>query len=173
MDELILVDIFDRETGFCSKEEAHRRGLLHRAFSVFAYSGGSMLIQQRAFGKYHSGGLWANTCCSHPRRGESLENAVRRRLREETGITGRPEEAFSFVYRHSFRPDLHEYEYDHVFLMEYDGEVTADPEEIAAVRWIPFDRLAGELLDCPEKYAPWFLTAAPRVLALMGGPDSL
>lgn len=88
-DHIILVDLLDREIGYEEKMKAHVRPLLHRAFSIFLYHDGKFLLQRRAFSKYHSGGLWANTCCSHPRRGETLAQAVDRRLREETGVSCR------------------------------------------------------------------------------------
>ena len=121
-DDIILVDIFDSEIGHTDKDDAHRRGLLHRAFSVFVIHDGRMLIQKRSRDKYHSGGLWTNACCSHPREGESLDQAVPRRMREELGFSSRAEELFSFVYRHVFSDGLVEYEFDHVFLADYDGE---------------------------------------------------
>jgi len=165
--DVILVNLHDEPVGTATKEEAHRRGDLHRAFSVFLYHEDRLLIQQRAFHKYHSGGLWANTCCSHPRPGEELEDAVRRRLKEEAGIECEVKEVFSFVYKHRFAEDLYEHEYDHVFLGEYCGEPLPDPEEIEAFRWISFGDLKRELAEEPEKYAPWFVIAAPRVLRVI------
>ena len=165
--EIILVDVYDRPVGTATKEDAHRRGDLHRAFSVFLYCGDRLLIQQRAFHKYHSGGLWANTCCSPPRPVEELEEAVSRRLKEEAGIECEVKEIFSFVYKHRFAEDLYEHEYDHVFLGEYDGEPVINPEEVAAFRWIRFDDLRRELEEQPEKFAPWFRIAAPRVLRVI------
>ena len=131
-DELILVDLFDRAIGHGEKLDVHRRRLLHRAFSVFLVDeNGRWLLQKRADGKYHSGGLWANACCSHPRWGETLPQAVSRRLQEELGITGEARELFSFIYYTPF-PSLSEYEYDHVFLLLHSGPVTPNPEEIGA-----------------------------------------
>ncbi len=165
--DVILVNLHDEPVGTATKEEAHRRGDLHRAFSVFLYHENRLLIQQRAFHKYHSGGLWANTCCSHPRPGEELEEAVKRRLKEEAGIECEVKEIFSFVYKHRFAEDLYEHEFDHVFLGEYCGEPLPDPEEIEAFRWISFGDLKRELAEEPEKYAPWFVIAAPRVLRVI------
>ena len=121
MEELILVDLDDREIGTMDKAEAHRLGRLHRAFSVFIVDCDRMLIQQRNRGKYHSGGLWANACCSHPRHGETLPEATERRLREELGISCELRELFDFVYFSRYVDDLFEYEYDHVFVGEYSG----------------------------------------------------
>ncbi|MGM9593571.1 MAG: isopentenyl-diphosphate Delta-isomerase [Candidatus Onthomonas sp.] len=164
-DELILVDIFDRPVGSASKEECHRLGLLHRAFSVFLYREGKMAIQQRAMDKYHSGGLWSNSCCSHPRPGESLSQAVQRRLGEELGLTCPCEELFSFVYHHRFQVDLFEYEFDHVYLGAYDGEIALNPQEAMDLKWVPFAELAEDLRVNPQRYSVWFLSAAPKVLA--------
>lgn len=168
-DALICVDLFDRPIGSCSKQEAHEKGLLHRAFSVFLADriGRRMLIHQRAAHKYHSGGLWTNTCCSHPREGEDTKAAARRRLLEETGIDCPVEELFSFVYRQVYENGITEYEVDHVFLGFYDGEEKewkADPEEIRAMAWISWDELALSLQQEPDRYTAWFLIAAPKVL---------
>ncbi len=159
-DDLILVDPDDREIGRGEKMDVHRRGLLHRAFSVFLFDGDRLLIQQRAAGKYHCAGLWANTCCSHPRAGQTLREAVSRRLAEECGITGVPvREAGRFVYRAVFANGLTEYEVDHVFVGEYAGAFSPDPDEIADLRYVPLPELKQEMLVRPEKYAPWFFTA--------------
>lgn len=158
--DLILVDLDDRETGCGEKTDVHRRGLLHRAFSLFLFSGDRLLIQRRAAGKYHSAGLWANTCCSHPRAGESLTEAVARRLALECGITGVPvREAGSFVYRAAFPDGMTEYEFDHVFVGEYGGPFTPDPEEVAEMRCVPLPELKQDMLDHPGRYAVWFFTA--------------
>jgi isopentenyl-diphosphate delta-isomerase len=165
MEKIILVDIFDRQTGAEEKIEAHRSPRLHRAFSLFVHHGGKMLIQQRAARKYHSGGLWANACCSHPRDGERTEEAVSRRMEEELGIRNADvKELFSFVYLHKFRDDMYEYEYDHVFSADYDGALTVNREEIEDAEWVAFEELARRLCAAPEMFASWFLIAAPRVL---------
>ena len=129
-DQLIRVDIYDKEVGYGTKEEVHRKGLLHRAFSVFLVDDDRMLIQKRHREKYHSGGLWANSCCSHPRKDESLEEAVERRLEEELGVQAPCRELCHFVYYMKFSEDMHEYELDHVFVGSYDGEVQFDDTEI-------------------------------------------
>ena len=164
-DNLILVDIFDRQVGTMGKQRAHEEGLLHRAFSVFLYHDDKMLIQRRALHKYHSGGLWANSCCSHPRDGEALDEAVSRRLQEELGVACDCREIFSFVYRHQFHESLYEYEYDHVFAGNYDGSFKLNPEEAMDAKWIDIDELAEDLVTHPEKYCVWFITAAPRVIS--------
>ena len=164
-DQLILVDLFDRETGHADKAQAHRAPLLHRAFSVFLYDGGRLLLQKRAPGKYHSGGLWANSCCSHPRRGETLTDAAHRRLREELGADCPLQEIGAFVYYHRFAGDLYEYEYDHVLLGRCGGPFSPDPAEIAETAWFTPEALNEALLCEPERFAPWFRTACPMVLS--------
>ncbi len=164
-EELILVDIFDNPVGSASKEEAHRKGLLHRAFSVLLVCGDKMLIQQRAMHKYHSGGLWSNSCCSHPRVGEELQAAVQRRLQEELGLQTPCRQVAEFVYHHKFSENLFEYEYDHVFVGQYNGKIELNPEEAMAMQWVSLDALAEDLCRNPQKYSVWFLTAAPMVLA--------
>jgi isopentenyl-diphosphate delta-isomerase len=163
-DRIILVDIYDREIGDMEKIAAHRRPHLHRAFSVFLFDGERVLIQRRAAHKYHSGSLWTNSCCSHPRTGEDLLAAAGRRLEEELGLSARVSEITSFVYFHQFSPDMYEYEFDHVLAGEYSGPVRPDPEEVAEVEWVEKDRLARDLLDRPQDYSAWFRTAAPMAL---------
>jgi len=166
MNSLIaLVDIDDNITGYETKEEVHRRGLLHRAFSVFIVRDGKMLIQKRNKDKYHSGGLWSNTCCSHQRKGEELAESVHRRMIEEMGFDTALEEKFSFIYRTQFRPDLCEYEFDHVFVGTYDGDVQVNYVEASEIRWISFEQLKEELAAEPEKFSSWFIICAPKVMA--------
>lgn len=166
-DKLIWVDIFDNEIGSGDKLDTHVRNQLHRAFSVFIVHDDKMLLQRRALNKYHSGGLWANACCSHPRRGESLEDAVQKRLEEELGIpqgSAQPHEMFSFIYFSQY-DGLSEYEMDHVFLTDYHGQLQADPDEILELRWVDMQELQKEMEEQPQKFSTWFLIAAPRVLA--------
>jgi isopentenyl-diphosphate delta-isomerase len=165
-DLIILVDIFDKEIGHGEKLQVHQNRQLHRAFSVFIINEGKMLIHQRKIGKYHSGGLWTNACCSHPRVGENLETAVNRRLIEELNISCGTEELFSFVYYDDYG-ELAEYEYDHVLLGEYKGEVSYNEEEIEAIKWVSFSELKEDLEKHPERYSTWFLIAAPKVLYLL------
>jgi isopentenyl-diphosphate delta-isomerase len=165
-DELVLVDVLDRPTGTASKEETHRLGLLHRAFSVFLVRGDEVLLQRRAPGKYHSGGLWTNSCCSHPRVGEDLASAVGRRLFDELGVVGCDcREVGSFVYRHQFADDLFEYEYDHVFLGEWHGGVIPDPDEAMDVRWVPIPEAMRLLQEEPAIFTCWFPSAASCAFA--------
>lgn len=163
---LIWVDLMDHEVGYGDKQETHRKNILHRAFSVFLYANGKVLIQQRERHKYHSGGLWANSCCSHPRRGEELLEAAERRLEEELGIeqgTCDLKEIDSFIYFQAY-DGLSEYEFDHVIVAEYDGKITPNPEEIQELRWVTYEELEKELLENPKAFAAWFLIAAPKVL---------
>lgn len=161
-DCLILVNYKDEQIGEAYKMEAHQKGLLHRAFSVFLYNGDKLLIQKRAAGKYHSAELWANTCCSHPRAGEELTAAVRRRLMEETGIQCPVRHLTSFVYRAVFG-ELTEYELDHVFVGEYGGKFCCNREEAEELKYVDMDELAKDMVRNPQKYAAWFITAFPFV----------
>lgn len=167
-DQLIYVDIFDNPVGYGSKQEAHAKGILHRAFSVFIYFEDKLLLQQRAEGKYHSGGLWANTCCSHPRKGEDTLAAAHRRLQEEAGIACPDlKELGTFVYQHKFPNGLAEFEYDHILIGAYEGPYAIDPNEIKAMAWVDKSELAKDLKNNPEKYSVWFITAAPIVLSYL------
>ncbi len=167
-DELILVDLEDNEIGHGEKLWVHENDRLHRAFSVFMIDGDKMLLQRRNVNKYHSGGLWANACCSHPRVGEELEEAVKRRLLEEIGVCSACEEMFHFVYRSVYENGLTEYEYDHVFLCHYSGAVNPSKEEIDEISWVNITELKGDIIKNPQNYASWFLIALPRLLELIG-----
>ena len=169
MEDIILVNELDQETGSGEKLAVHQAGLLHRAFSVFLWREGRLLLQRRAAGKYHSALLWANTCCSHPRPGEEVMDAARRRLGEECGISA-PElrEAFCFIYRAKLENGLTEHELDHVLLGHYDGdEFSPDPTEIAELRWWDLDAVLQAVEERPEEFAVWFRLAAPRVVDLL------
>ena len=172
---LILVDGLDRQLGEASKARAHTEGLLHRAFSVVLWregeAGREILIAQRAAHKYHCGGLWANSCCSHPRAGEELLEAARRRVLDELGVTvGELREIGSFVYRASFASALFEYEYDHVLLAEYSGELAPNPDEVSAVRWVSLDELAGLFVSSPKLFAPWAFTVLSMAMKCVTNP---
>ena len=162
---VILVDEEDRELGTMEKLEAHRRAVLHRAFSVFIFNEqGEMLLQQRADGKYHSPGLWTNPCCSHPAPGEAIEAAAHRRLNEELGFDAPLEKIFDFVYRSEFDNGLTEYEYDHVFVGEYGGPVLYNTEEVQATEYLPVEKLQDLQHSEPSRFTTWFRTALPKVL---------
>ena len=154
---VVLVDEQDVEAGVMLKLEAHERGLLHRAISVFVFnSKGEMLLQKRAEGKYHSAGLWSNACCSHPRPGEEVHAAAIRRLKEEMGLTCSLNEAFSFVYKAGFDNGLTEYEYDHVYVGFTDHEPVPDPAEVAGWSYVDIGTLDMMLANAPGRYSEWF-----------------
>jgi isopentenyl-diphosphate delta-isomerase len=156
-DEVILVDEADHELGTAPKLQAHRDGLLHRAFSVFLFnSRGELLLQRRADGKYHSGGLWTNTCCSHPRPGEETAAAARRRLQEEMGLATPLLPVFDFTYRAELDDGLSEHEYDHVFVGRTDQDPQPDPDEVAGWRWASIADVLDEMRRQPERFTAWF-----------------
>ncbi|HYH86265.1 MAG TPA: isopentenyl-diphosphate Delta-isomerase [Pyrinomonadaceae bacterium] len=155
-EQVILVDEQDRELGASDKLRAHVEGALHRAFSVFIFDrAGRLLLQRRAREKYHSGGLWSNTCCGHPRPGEETAAAAHRRLREEMNVACELREAFGFVYRAELDNALVEHEYDHVFVGELEGSPAPDPSEVEEWKWIDMDELRRELRDEPSRYSYW------------------
>ena len=157
MEYVILVDESDREIGQMEKIEAHKKGLLHRAFSVFIFnSKGEMLLQQRAAAKYHSPLLWTNTCCSHPRVNETLLNAASRRLKEEMGMSADLEYAFNFIYKVQFENDMYEHELDHVFYGTTDVLPIINPEEVEAYQYMHPDLIEKDIADHPEHYTEWF-----------------
>lgn len=167
-DLLILVDENDREIGALEKTPVHEQGLLHRAFSVFIFnSTGELLLQQRAEGKYHSPGLWTNTCCSHPRQGEEVEDAVRRRLQEEMGMQCELVFQFSFIYKHQFPNGLTEHELDHVYFGRSDEQPYPDEEEVQDWKYITMDELMQELELFPERYSPWLKVCFPQVIKML------
>jgi isopentenyl-diphosphate delta-isomerase len=156
-EQVILVDENDDKIGLADKLDAHRRGALHRALSVFVFNDkGRMLLQKRAATKYHAAGLWANTCCSHPRSDESLSDAARRRLREEMGFDCEIKEAFSFIYKVRLDNGLWEHEFLHVFIGIWGGGVSPNPEEVQKIRWEDVAAIQDEMKHSPEIFAPWF-----------------
>jgi isopentenyl-diphosphate delta-isomerase len=161
----MIVNSTGQTIGTMDKMAAHRSGTLHRAFSVFIFnSKGELLLQQRAFDKYHSGGLWTNTCCSHPRLGEMTVDAAHRRLNEEMGMDCELTELFQFSYRHVFENGLTEHEYDHVFIGISDEIPDPDPTEVADFKYLDTDLLVFELTAQPDKYTAWFKICLDRVL---------
>lgn len=161
---VVLVDEHDREVGQAPKLQAHERGLLHRAFSVFVLNGrGEVLLQRRADGKYHSGGLWTNTACGHPRPGEPAAAAARRRLREEMGFECALVPAGSFVYRARVG-GLVEHEVDHLFHGQYDAAPHPDPAEVGAWRWMRVETALADAREHPEHYTPWFALALAALI---------
>lgn len=159
-DMLILVDENDRQIGTEEKMKAHEQGKLHRAFSIFIFNPkGEMLLQKRAKSKYHSGGLWTNACCSHPRVGEELEKAAHRRLREEMGFDCELENENHFIYKVKLDHGLTEHEFDYVFAGKYDGEVKPNTEEADVFKWIDMKTLGKDIEAHPENYTEWFKIA--------------
>jgi isopentenyl-diphosphate delta-isomerase len=162
---VILVNEKDEVTGTMEKMQAHREGLLHRAFSVFIFNeNGEVLLQQRALHKYHSPGLWTNTCCSHPRVGETVEQAAHRRLMEEMGFDCALSYLTSFIYKVEFEAGLYEHELDHVFKGLYTGEVSPNAEEVAAYQWFSWDQLLADTATHPERYTYWLRDILTRQL---------
>jgi isopentenyl-diphosphate delta-isomerase len=157
MDYVVLVDSQDNELGKMEKLEAHEKGLLHRAFSIFLFnSKGEMLIQQRALSKYHSPGLWTNACCSHPAPNESIIQAGNRRLKEELGLSTELVDAFNFEYRETFENNLTEHELDHVLVGYSEGNPILNQEEAKDYRWITWANLLEEIDLNPENFTIWF-----------------
>ncbi len=157
MDQVILVNEQDEQVGVMEKLQAHVEGQLHRAISVFIFnSKKELLIHQRAFGKYHSSGLWSNTCCSHPMPGETTEAAARRRLQEEMGMQCELIKPFSFIYKAHLDHGLTEFEFDHVFTGHSDAEPVPNSEEVAAWKYINVTDLQTDIRNNPENYTEWF-----------------
>jgi isopentenyl-diphosphate delta-isomerase len=165
-EQVVLVNERDEAIGTMGKLRAHQEGALHRAFSVFLFDDrGRLLLQRRAPGKYHSAGLWTNTCCSHPRPDESLEDAARRRLMEEMGISAEVEHRFSFLYKASFDNGLHEHELDHVFFGSFSGRPDPATDEADAWDYLHPDALEADLATHPERYTVWLRECWGRVRA--------
>ena len=162
--QVILVDEKDAAVGVCEKMEAHKKGLLHRAFSVFIFNTkGKMLLQQRALNKYHSGGLWTNACCSHPASGEATILAATRRLQEELGFIVYIKKAFDFIYQADFDNGLIEHEYDHVYIGQYDGDINFNKEEVMAICYKSISEISNELQTASHNYTAWFHIAFPKI----------
>ena len=156
-EQVILVNEKDEPIGLMGKMEAHEKGLLHRAFSVFVFnSKQEVLLQQRAACKYHSPNLWTNTCCSHPRAGETNQQAGERRLQEEMGLQVPLQEVFSFIYKAPFDNGLTEHEYDHVLVGYSDAQPQINPEEVTSWKWLSLEAIKEDILQAPEQYTAWF-----------------
>ena len=165
--QVILVDEHDNEIGLAGKMQAHRSGLLHRAFSIFIFnSKGEMLIHRRAFDKYHSAGLWTNACCSHPLPHEAILDAAIRRLNEEMGMSCNLEWKFSFVYFANLEHGLIEHELDHVFMGVTDDLPIPNPDEVSEWRWTSMPMLEREIKSSPKRFTAWFKLALPKVIKL-------
>lgn len=163
-EEVVLVDKKGREIGCREKEKAHQFPTsLHKAISVLIFNKNKMLIQKRSKYKKTWPKYWANTCCSHPRRGESFQKAAERRLFEEMGIKTKLKRVFRVIYQSKFNNKWGENEYDWVFVGEYKGEISPDAEEIAEYKWIDFSKLKEDLKDNPQIYTPWFKMIVERI----------
>ncbi len=156
LDQVILVDSQDKAIGTAEKLKAHEEGKLHRAFSIFVFnSKNELLLQQRAKSKYHSGGLWTNTCCSHPNPIEPIEKTIHDRLQFEMGFDSELKHLFAFEYRAEFENGLIEHEYDHVFLGNYENNPNPNPDEVEDYKWISWSDLQTDLKQNPSKYTAW------------------
>ena len=164
-EQVMLVDGNDLQVGQMEKMEAHQKGLLHRAFSVFIFnSKNELLLQQRAFDKYHSGGLWTNTCCSHPRIGESNLDGANRRLMEEMGMQADLKWVFDFTYRAEFESGLVEHELDHVFFGQSDLLPVINRNEVETFKYVNLEALKDELQLNPQDYTPWLKICLEKVM---------
>lgn len=160
-----VVNFYDNIIGYDTKENIHNKGILHRAFSVFLYNKNGLIIQKRDIAKYHSGGLWANSCCSHPYNNENIIQAACRRLNEELGILSAPKlhSIGSIMYREVFSTAI-EFEKDRILVGEYNGHISCDKAEIEYIKTISFDDLTNDVIENPQSYACWFIIALPMVL---------
>jgi isopentenyl-diphosphate delta-isomerase len=157
LEYVILVNENDQEIGVMEKQEAHEKALLHRAFSVFIFNEkNEVLLQQRALTKYHSAGLWTNTCCSHPRVGETIEQAAHRRLMEEMGFDCELTTKTSFIYKAAFENGLTEHEFDHILVGKFNGLVSINPNEVASCKWVSVAWLQSDMQQNPQDYTAWF-----------------
>lgn len=164
-DRVILVDEQDQEIGSTGKLDAHRQGKRHRAFSIFVFNrAGQVLLQKRASAKYHSGGLWSNTCCSHPRPGIRIEQEARARLEQEMGFQCDLQWMFTFQYNVHFKNDLSENEVDHVFFGRYDGNANPNPDEVDDWKWMDLEGLINDVKANPDTYSYWLRMCIDQVL---------
>jgi isopentenyl-diphosphate delta-isomerase len=168
MENVILVNELDEPIGEMEKMEAHEKGLLHRAFSVFIFNQkNELLLQKRASSKYHSGGLWSNSCCSHPRKGESVVDAGMRRLVEEMGFSVPLESVFSFIYKAELDNSLTEHELDHVLIGRYEDAPEMNLEEVEDWKYIELETLESDMKNRPELYTEWFKIVFDRVRTVL------
>jgi isopentenyl-diphosphate delta-isomerase len=168
IEQVILVDQGDCKIGVMEKIEAHRLGILHRAFSIFIINNKSeMLLQQRAINKYHSGGLWTNACCSHPKPGESNTQAAKRRLLEEMGIVCDLKPVFQFNYQAMLDNGLMENEFDHVYLGKFSGVPVVNAQEVSDWKYVSIPVIQKKMENNPQIYTSWFKIAFPKLISLM------
>ena len=159
-EKVILVDKNDNQVGLMPKLEAHEKGVLHRAFSIFIFNSKyELLLQRRASSKYHSGGLWTNTCCSHPREGEDILDAANRRLDEEMGIKTSLRKVYDFIYKAELDNQLTEHEFDHVFYGVYDNDPKLNKDEAEDFKWVDMETLNNDIIKNEDNYTVWFKIA--------------
>jgi len=159
-EKVILVDKNDNQVGLMPKLEAHEKGILHRAFSVFIFNSKyELLLQKRASSKYHSGGLWTNTCCSHPREGEDILDAANRRLGEEMGIKTSLRKVYDFIYKAELDNQLTEHEFDHVFYGVCDRDPKLNKDEAEDFKWVDMETLNNDIIKNEDNYTVWFKIA--------------
>ena len=164
MNDVILVDERDKAIGTMEKLKAHKIGVLHRAFSIFLFNdNGELLLQKRNESKYHSGGLWTNTCCSHPKPGEILKEGALIRLDEEMGIEADIKFVFSFIYKAEFDNGLTENEFDHVFIGSFNDVPNINPDEVSDWKYMSLKSIKNEIDLSPEIYSEWFKIALPKI----------
>ena len=163
-EQVILVDENDRVLGSMAKLEAHKKGVLHRAFSIFLFnSNGELLLQKRALTKYHSAGLWTNTCCSHPRPNESTDDAATRRLSEEMGLVVPLTYKTNFVYKAKFDNNLTEHEFDHVYTGVTDLNPALNTDEVDSYKWLSLPDVKSQIKSEPDSFTVWFKIAIERL----------
>ena len=159
-EKVILVDKNDNQVGLMPKLEAHEKGVLHRAFSIFIFNSKyELLLQKRASSKYHSGGLWTNTCCSHPREGEDTLDAANRRLDEEMGIKTSLRKVYDFIYKAELDNQLTEHEFDHVFYGVFDNDPILNKDEAEDFKWVDMESLNNDIIKNEDNYTVWFKIA--------------
>jgi len=159
-EKVILVDKNDNQVGLMPKLEAHKKGVLHRAFSIFIFNSKyELLLQKRASAKYHSGGLWTNTCCSHPRENEDIFDAANRRLDEEMGIKTSLRKVYDFIYKAELDNQLTEHEFDHVFYGVYDNDPILNKDEADDFKWVDMETLNNDIVKNEDNYTVWFKIA--------------
>jgi len=163
--DVIIVDKDDRIICNEEKIKAHKEGMLHRAFSIFIFnSKKELLLQKRGLKKYHSGGKWSNTCCSHPEQEENIKEQAEERLKKEMGISTELKEIFSFVYKTKVDNNLTEHEYDHVFLGYYNNDPKPDKNEVDNWKWMDIEKLEQDIKNNPDKYTPWLKICLDKVI---------
>jgi isopentenyl-diphosphate Delta-isomerase len=162
--DVILVDKKDNKIEIMEKIEAHKKGLLHRAFSIFIFnSNNELLLQKRADSKYHSPGLWTNTCCSHPIPNSTLEIDIHERLKNEMGFDCELKKSFTFIYKAEFDNGLTENEFDHVFIGNYNDEPKPNEKEVSDYKWITLDELKKDIVNNPNIYTYWLKKVINRI----------